>query len=107
MDKAERARLLRQRFRAIGGQIYVPSAKPRRFRYDIRSTPIVMGWPEAEGNDRRAPGWMKQPDAKLSLAPKPERRRKGASALTRIAERWAAHSWREETKRLDLHKAYR
>lgn len=87
MEKAQRAELLRKRFRAIGGFAYVPSGKPRRFRYDIRGTPILMGWDSGNGRrEDRAVDWIKEPDAKPSLTPK-TKHNTGAPALTTIAQK--------------------
>jgi|GEM_PF-4449012 len=88
MDKAERAELLRQRFKAKGGLPYVAkiTVKPRHTQESRR--PIMMAWPECERNTSRAPRWLKEADMKDDLTPKPERRRKGDLALTRIAAKW-------------------
>jgi hypothetical protein len=87
MDKAQRAQLLRERFKAVGGSPFeftgvrkpkpVPRPKPNRVRID---------WPQANTDTRRAGVWMHEPDPK----PKPTPRVKhsqGKSAVTRIAEK--------------------
>jgi hypothetical protein len=50
---------------------------------------LVIGWPQATANTKRAPGWMKLADAKL--VPMPQIRRTARkSALSRIAEQLPA-----------------
>lgn len=88
MDKAQRADLLRSRFKAKGGLPYLAKITAKPMRHQETRRPIVMAWPECEGNTSRAPRWLKAANPELSLGPKPERRRKGDTALTRIARKW-------------------
>lgn len=85
MDKAQRAELLRQRFKATGGFAYVPSGKP------VNKTPVrpkidrlVTGWPQANRDTTRAGLWMHKPDPKPKVIPRP-RRNAGAPVLTKVA----------------------
>jgi len=84
MDKAERARLLRERFTAKGGKAYVPTGKPRRYVYVISGRPISMAWPEANRDTTRAGSWMHRPDPQPEIIPMPKRRT-GAPVLAKIA----------------------
>ncbi len=43
-----------------------------------------MGWPNIIPDTKRAPGWMKEPDAPRLLTPHPKRNG-GVSAITKIA----------------------
>ena len=84
MDKAERAKLLRQRFKAKGGIAYVPSNKPRRYRHVITGGAFHMAWPEANKDTRRAGLWMHRPDARPPIQLR-TKRNAGAPALAKIA----------------------
>ena len=90
MDKAERANLIRERHRAkAGGLAYAPSGRPAKAK---PARPVVdrlvIGWPQIIPDTKRAPGWMKERAENPKLIPMPDRRRKGDSALTRIAAKW-------------------
>ncbi len=82
MTREQRAALLRERFAAIGGES--PTPMPRK-------APKVnsRGWFSfGQFGDHKAPrltDWAQTPDEKPKITPKPERRRKGETALTRIA----------------------
>lgn len=84
MEKAQRAGLLRERFKATGGFAYVPSGKPRRYRHVISGRPIHMAWPDANKDTQRAGTWMHEADPK----PKPTvttKHSQGPAALAVIA----------------------
>lgn len=88
MDKAQRAELLRQRFRANGGLPYVPSGRVRsKPHVPAKPTNICLQWPEANRDTARAGLWMHRPDEpeKPTVTTK---RRTGVAALTKIAEKW-------------------
>ena len=87
MDKAQRAKLLKTRFEAIGGFPFVfagvrkptpaPRPKPDRIRTD---------WPEAIRNTARAGIWMHTNDPKPKVIPK-TKRYAGEPILTKIARK--------------------
>ncbi|MGA3007788.1 MAG: hypothetical protein ABSE59_07850 [Opitutaceae bacterium] len=91
MDKAVRTDLIRAIYRAKAGVMaYVSSGSPLKVKI---ARPVVdrlvIGWPQATANTKRAPGWMKFPDAKPTPLPQ-IRRTARKSALTRIAEQLPA-----------------
>jgi hypothetical protein len=91
MDKAGRAELIRAIYRAkAGAMAYVASGRPLKIKI---ARPVVdrlvIGWPQATANTKRAPGWMKLPDTKPSPVPQ-IRRTARKLALTRIAEQLPA-----------------
>jgi hypothetical protein len=91
MDKAERAKLLRSRFKAVGG-------KPRAIEAPSKAeAPKPRGWFTFGlwGGDMAEPklnDWVQIPDEKPPLTVKTERRRKGDTALTKIAAKWRRFS---------------
>lgn len=108
MDKANRAKLLRERFRVVGGLPYVVSAvkrPPQKERGEPK--PHFCPFP-VSGTMKvsRLVEWVHIPNRKLIPIPR-AKRMASTSALTKIAGRWASPTWREETKRLDLHHACR
>ena len=86
MDKAQRAELLRKRFKAKGGVPYVPSGKPRPFRYTFTGRPINMAWPEAVKETRVAAVWARKVHRKPGVTVRPKRNA-GQSALSKIAQK--------------------
>lgn len=87
MDKAQRAELLRQRFRAVGGFAYVTSEKTRKPVHESKPW-RNMAWPEIIPDTKRAPTWMRQPDAKPDLTPR-VKHNAGTSAVSKIAAKAA------------------
>jgi hypothetical protein len=85
MEKARRGEFLKQRFKAIGGVAYVPTGKPKPYRHTFTERPIQMAWPQIIPDTKRAPGWMRVPDAKPVPVPQPKRNA-GASPLAKIAK---------------------
>lgn len=86
MTKEERAKMLRERFRAKGGMPYVTTNKPRPFRYSISGRPWHMPWPEQGTNIANISVWLAKPDKK----PRPKvqfKRGMGIPAPIRIAQK--------------------
>jgi hypothetical protein len=75
MNRAQRAELLRRRFKANGAFAYVPSGKPAK---------IYIQWPEANRDTARAGVWMHPADPRPKVIPR-TKNRKGVPALTMIA----------------------
>ncbi|HZZ57828.1 MAG TPA: hypothetical protein VFE31_08345 [Opitutaceae bacterium] len=87
MDKAERAKLLRQRFQAKGGLPY-PVAEPRRADPVSERTNFRQGWYAPETDiSKRAPGWVYKPDPVPRPIPQPKRRN-GQNPIVKIAARY-------------------
>ncbi len=84
MDKVERAKALRERFKAKGGLPYVKSGRVRR-AYVVLPKPAGRGFvslgPALNGKPSE---WVKAPDAKPKMAPRPKHNT-GTSALASIA----------------------
>lgn len=84
MTKEERGKLLRQRFKGfpfVFSGVRKPKPVPRP-----KPTRIVMGWPEANKDTRRAGVWMHKADPKPKIVPRPKRNA-GTPALTKIAQK--------------------
>jgi hypothetical protein len=86
MDKAKRAEVLRQRFKAKGGRPYVPSGKPRQYRHTISGRPIIMAWPEAVKETRVGAVWARKVHREPGVTVRPKRNA-GQSALSKIAQK--------------------
>lgn len=88
MNKAERASLLRRRFRATGGLPYTKADRPPRTVVErVPPAKIYFPLPECTSDTKRAGKWMHEPNPK----PKSElrtKRNQGVSALTKIAAKW-------------------
>jgi len=88
MDKPERAKLLRQRFKAKGGLPFVlkgerkPTPEPKP-----KVTRLVIGWPQVNRDARRAGIWIHKPDPIPRVVPKPKRNAGVLSVVTRIAQK--------------------
>jgi hypothetical protein len=84
MEKAERAKALRDRFKATGGLPYVNSGRVRR-GYVVLPKPTGRGFvslgPALNGEPLL---WVKAPDAKPKVAPR-TKRNAGAPMLIKIA----------------------
>lgn len=84
MEKAERANLLRERFKANGGLPYVKSGRARR-GFVVLPKPTGRGYvslgPALNGQSSQ---WVKAPDAKPTMIP-PSKRNAGTPVLTKIA----------------------
>lgn len=88
MDKAERAKMLRQRFKATGGFPFVfTGVRKSKPVEPPRSREVYSRWHHCEAtNLERVSVWVKQPNT----APRPdlrEKRNQGKRALNRIAEK--------------------
>lgn len=85
MDKAQRAELLRQRFKAKAGSMaYVPSGMPAKAPEPVTGRMRFGGWGFALSHRWGRTEWLETPDPK----PKPSvatKHRKGVPALTVIA----------------------
>ena len=88
MTKEQRGELLRTRFKAKGGIPYAPTCKTKPKPACEPRKKVYMPWPDIIVDHKRTPGWLLKSDTKPDFAPKPDRRRKGDSALTRIAGKW-------------------
>ena len=86
MDKAQRAELLRRRFKAKGGVAYVPTGKPLKPRHDPKPW-RNMAWPEIIPDTKRVPKAWQEPIPAKPVELKTKRAAK-VSPLTRIAEKW-------------------
>jgi hypothetical protein len=87
VEKATRAQLLRERFKAKCGLPYVGEGrtrKPERQAQPWFYSPL----PAVEPNTKRAPGWVKAPLPKPKTVPR-TKRNEGVPVLTRIAEKAA------------------
>jgi hypothetical protein len=63
MNLDERGRVLRERFLAKGGVVYVACGKkPKQPRE--KPSKIYIQWPQCEPEIKRAPAWFQAPDAK-------------------------------------------
>ena len=85
MEKAARAQLVRQRFKAKGGFAYVCTGQTKQ-KAAARPKPpkIYFQWPQANRDTARAGVWMHKPDAKPKVAPR-TRHNAGMAVLTKIA----------------------
>ena len=87
MTKEQRALMLRDRFREVGGLPYQPTGKPIKRPYSYKGTEVVMAWDSgAPSRTDRAPGWIAvpEPKAKPTLRLK---RYQGTHALAKIASK--------------------
>lgn len=85
MNKEERGQLLRERFKACGGNIILrrdprPKKEPRVYRNRFCFGPL---------NSFTQCNWIGRPDEKPETELRPMRTKK-LSALTRIADKWRA-----------------
>src|SRR5688572_3658900 len=110
MDKAERAKALRARFKTLFPMAAAPvTAKaPKRRVWTPARPPVaddIFG-PAVYGRADTKAEWIARAE-EIQRETLPARRLKRESPLTAIAERWSSPTWRQETKRLDLYHAYR
>lgn len=118
MNAAQRKQLLRERFKARPKGVTVPvgggmasggkqKPNPPRVRYVVLPKPTGRGFVSCGPLQAVTPPlWVTKPD-QTSVRDISIKRRQGVSALMKIADRWATPTYREETKRLDLHLACR
>ena len=85
MEKAQRAELLRQRFRAVGGVAYAGSGRARKQRHEPKPW-RNMAWPEINPDTKRAPDWMREADAKPKLTVR-VKHNTGKPIMAKIAEK--------------------
>jgi hypothetical protein len=87
MDKAQRAEMLRKRFKAKGGFPFVFTGT-RKAKPEPRPKPtkICLQWPEANNDTRRAGIWMHAPNPKAEVTPR-IKRNAGVPVFIRIAEK--------------------
>lgn len=106
MDKAQRAELLRQRFKAIAGPYATRQpAKAKAKRYVPTRTPYRFTYPMGFAGGHGIVGqWVVAADAKPELTVEPCKRRKGKAALTLIAEKWGS---RHEGKPAGIGRGFR
>ena len=87
MTKEQRALMLRDRFRKVGGLPYQPTGKPIRKPYSYKGTEIVMAWDSGKpSRTDRAPVWIAKPEPSAKPALQLKRRR-GTHALAKIASK--------------------
>lgn len=104
MNPEERGKLLRERFKAVGRFPYVSSGEAKPATAENRSVEFRTHFALAMRYTIPRKKWMETPDEPqhVELAVK---RQKRVSPLTKIAAQWHSPSWRESTKRKDLHHA--
>ena len=106
MDKAARCELLRSLFQAKAGSFaYRHSGKALRPNTDPVEGPGFGVW--GKGGLCLKPYEPMRAEGRESRETVRTRRTGRKSALTRIAERYHSATYRAETKRLDLRRAYR
>jgi hypothetical protein len=88
VDKAERANLLRERFKAKCNRPYVPSGIQPKPIEPERSKVTFQSWPRCEGmNTEGLESWVRKPDPARAVKLQTTRAAR-ASPLTKIAEKW-------------------
>ncbi len=85
MDKAQRAELLRHRFKAKWGVLFIARGAKKPVQ---RSSTFSRAYPFGVSLCETRCEWVTLPDASRDDLLPAKKRQSGALALTRIAERW-------------------